>query len=114
MAITNQDKPTAGVPQTELNVGSGFNLLVGGAYRLIIGALGAAGMTNTSKVSIGETWATVSTTWASETRSWLAVSQLFTNISTGIAGFLWSIKRTPWTETTPWLSNNGVTNISKP
>ena len=82
MAITNQDKPTAGVPQTELNVGSGFNLLVGGAYRLIIGALNAtAGMTNSSKVSIGETWATIPTTYAAETRTWIAVSQLFTNPS---------------------------------
>lgn len=36
-------------------------------------------ITNTDKVSIGETWASVTTTWASETRSWLDVSQLFTN-----------------------------------
>ncbi len=36
-------------------------------------------LTNSSKVSIGETWATITTTWASETRTWLAVSQLFTN-----------------------------------
>ena len=78
--MINESKPTTGVPQTELNVGSGYNLLVGGIYKLVIGALNAtAGMTNTSKVSIGETWATVSTTWATETRTWLAVSQLFTN-----------------------------------
>lgn len=82
MAIINQDKPTSGVPQTELNVGSGFNLLVGGAYKLIIGALNAtAGMTNTSKASIGETWATISTTWATEPETWLAASQLFNNPS---------------------------------
>ena len=79
--ITNESKPTVGVPQTELNIGSGYNLLVGGVYKLIIGALGSAGMTNISKVSIGETWDTVSTTWTSETRTWLAVSQLFTNPS---------------------------------
>lgn len=34
---------------------------------------------NASKVSIGETWATVVTTWASETRTWLAISQLIAN-----------------------------------
>lgn len=77
--ITNQDKPTTGVPQTELNIGSGFNLLVGGAYKLIVGALGAAGMTNTSKVSIGETWGTIATTWATETQTWLSASQLIDN-----------------------------------
>ena len=79
--ITNESKPSANTPQTELNVGSGYNLLVGGVYRLIVGALGAAGMTNTDKVSVGETWATIETTWATETRTWLAVSQLFTNPS---------------------------------
>lgn len=36
-------------------------------------------ITNTSKVSIGETWATIDTTWATEIRTWLAVSQLITN-----------------------------------
>ena len=80
MAITNQDKPTQGVPQTELNVGSGFNLLVGGVYKLVVGALNAtAGITNASKASIGETWGTIATTWATETRTWLAVSQLVDN-----------------------------------
>ena len=77
--MINQDKPSAQNPQTELNIGSGYNLLVGGVYKLVIGALGLGGMTNTSKVSVGETWATVSTTWATETRTWLAVSQLFGN-----------------------------------
>ena len=82
MAITNQDKPAVGVPQTELNIGSGFNLLVGGVYKLVIGALNAsAGLANSSKVSVGETWGTVSTTWAAETRTWLAASQLLGNTS---------------------------------
>jgi hypothetical protein len=36
-------------------------------------------LTNTAKVSIGETWATITTTWASETRTWLQISQLLTN-----------------------------------
>jgi len=34
---------------------------------------------NSAKVSIGETWGTITTTWATETRTWQAVSQLFTN-----------------------------------
>lgn len=36
-------------------------------------------LTNTDKVSIGETWASVLTTWATETRTWLEISQLLTN-----------------------------------
>jgi hypothetical protein len=71
-------------------------------------------LANTSKVSIGETWATITTTWATETRTWLAVSQLFTNISVGATGYLWSNRRLPWTELTPWLTEGGITNINKP
>lgn len=37
--------------------------------------------TNISKVSIGETWATIDTTWLTETRTWIAVSKLITNIA---------------------------------
>ena len=77
--MINESKPTAGVPETELNIGDGFALLVGGVYKLIIGALGTGGMTNSSKVSIGETWETTASAWSAETRTWLAVSQLFTN-----------------------------------
>ena len=36
-------------------------------------------ITNTAKVSFGETWATITTTWATETRTWLATGSLFTN-----------------------------------
>ena len=36
-------------------------------------------LANTSKVSVGETWATITSSWASEVRTWLAVSQLVTN-----------------------------------
>lgn len=77
--MINLDKPGVQTPETYLNVGSGFNLLVGGTFRLIVGALGLGGMTNAAKASIGETWGTITTTWASETRTWLAVSQLITN-----------------------------------
>jgi len=50
-------------------------------------------MIGVSKVSIGETWDTVTTTWATETRTWLAISQLFTNTS---------------------RQSSSITNISKP
>lgn len=77
--MINQDKPTGGIPETYLNVGSGFNLLVGGIYKLIVGAIGTGGMTNATKASIGETWGTITTTWATETQTWLEASQLITN-----------------------------------
>lgn len=38
-------------------------------------------LSNSSKVSVGETWATITTSWSSETRTWEAISQLFTNPS---------------------------------
>jgi len=82
MAITNESKPTTGVPQTELNVGSGYNLLISNTYKLIIGALNVtAGMTNKDKASVGETWGTIATTWAGETQTWLEASQLIGNTS---------------------------------
>lgn len=68
--MINQDKPNVNIPETYLNVGSGFNLLVGGVYRLIVGALGASGMANIAKVSFAELWSTITTTWTSETRTW--------------------------------------------
>lgn len=77
--MINQDKPSVGIPQTELNIGSGFNLLIGGVYKLIIGALGSGGLTNEAKVSSGETWGTILTTWGTETQTWQGVSQLIDN-----------------------------------
>jgi hypothetical protein len=79
--MINQDKPDVGIPQTELNIGSGYNLLVGGVFKLVVGALGNVGLINTSKVSVGETWGSITSTWATESRTWLAASQLFTNPS---------------------------------
>ena len=79
--MINQSKPSSGSPQTYLDIGSSYNLLIGGVYKLIIGALSTVGITNLSKVSTGETWATASTTWATETRTWLAISQLIGNTS---------------------------------
>lgn len=50
--------------------------------------------TNSSKVSVGETWATIDTTWATETRTWLAISKLITNITKIAASITNSIKLT--------------------
>lgn len=79
--MINQDKPNVSTPQTELNIGSGFNLLVGSTFRLIIGAIGLGGMTNSTKASIGETWGTNPYTYAQETRTWLEASQLIGNVA---------------------------------
>jgi hypothetical protein len=79
--MINLDKPNVATPQTELNVGGGFNLLVGSTFKLIVGALGLGGMTNVTKTSIGEMWATISTSWQGELQTWEEASQLIGNIS---------------------------------
>lgn len=38
-------------------------------------------LSNTSKVSFAETWATILTTWATETRTWLQAGSLMSNSS---------------------------------
>lgn len=77
--MQNLDKPNVGVPETYLNIGGGFRLLVGSTFRLIAGALGTGGMTNASKASIGTTWDTWTTPWDDETRTWDELSQLLEN-----------------------------------
>jgi len=57
--------------------------------------------TNIAKVSIGETWATISTTWASETRDWLSASQLITNVKMD-TDTVWSNRTFVWQLTAPW------------
>lgn len=79
--MINQDKPTTSTPETYLNIGDGFNLLISGLYKLIIGPQTDRGITNSAKVSIGETWSTIATSWASESRTWLAASKLIGNTS---------------------------------
>jgi hypothetical protein len=44
----------------------------------------------------------------------LAASQLIANSNIGATGFLWSFRRFPWTETSPWLSEGGISNVNKP
>lgn len=49
-------------------------------------------LTNSAKVSIGETWSTIPTTWATETRTWIAVSKLIGNINRPAAGFTYLLQ----------------------
>ena len=77
--MQNLDKVNPGTPQTYLNVGGGFRLLVGSTFKLIAGALGTGGMTNSVKASIGTTWNTWTTAWDDETRTWDELSQLIEN-----------------------------------
>lgn len=77
--MINQNKPDVGVPETYLEIGSGFNLLIGGIYKLIIGVAGQSGIVNIVKPFQGITWGTIATTWASETDTWQGVSQIIDN-----------------------------------
>jgi len=70
--------------------------------------------TNQTKINIGETWDSDTSTWDTETRTWGEMASKIVNESSGIIGFLWSIKRFPWTEITPWLSEGGIINQVKP
>lgn len=78
-------------------------------------------LSNAPKVSIGETWATITTTWATETRTWLAISQLIGNTDrpeTGAPG-IWSSVIYPWIELLPWqfpagTEVAGINNLPKP
>ncbi len=41
----------------------------------------SASITNITRVSFAETWATILTTWATETRTWLETGSLIDNIA---------------------------------
>jgi hypothetical protein len=71
-------------------------------------------LANTAKVSGAETWGTIPTTWATETRTWEECVSLMDNTSLGTTGVLWSVRRFPWTEATPWLTEGGIINTAKP
>lgn len=113
--MQNLDKPTVGIPETYLNIGGGFNLLVGGVYKLIVGALGTGGMTNSAKASIGTTWSTWTTAWDDETRTWDELSQLIENTSKTTYGApLWN-NQLVWQLSLPWQVNTSImTNFDKP
>jgi hypothetical protein len=71
-------------------------------------------ITNPAKVVQYETFDTLTTTFATETRTFDEMGTTWTNQNLGVSGFLWSLRRFPWTELTPWLSEGGITNQSKP
>ena len=71
-------------------------------------------LTNIANVKDFETWDSNTTTFDTEIRTWDEMGSLMNNISAGLIGFLWSAKRTPWTETSPWLSEGGISNIARP
>lgn len=117
MPITNQDKPTPNLPQTELNIGSGFNLLVGGIYKLITGAAGAPGITNVFK-NYQKRWDTWTTAWDNNNvRSWDDLAgEIHTNVAKVSVGETWATN--PFTyaeETRTWLQVSQLfSNINKP
>lgn len=74
----------------------------------------APAFTNLTKVNIGETWGSDMNTWAAESRTWADTASVIDNISKGTMGFLWGWTRFPWTESTPWNTEGGISNISKP
>lgn len=71
-------------------------------------------ISNSTKINIGEVWDTDLNTWNAESRTWNDMQSKINNSIIGVSGYLWSIKRFPWLETTPWLSEGGITNQSKP
>ena len=77
--MINQSRPNTNTPQTELNIGGGFNLLIGGVYKLIVGALGNTGITNSTKVVPYVTWGNNTTTWDIETRTWDEMGAIMSN-----------------------------------
>lgn len=86
--IANVSKPATSNLAKYLSIGGGFELLVGSLNRLLISPLGS--FSNESKVASS-----------------------LVNISLGAAGALWSSKRFPWTESTPWTSEGGIINENK-
>jgi hypothetical protein len=71
-------------------------------------------LTNSNKVVQYETFDTLTTTFDTETRTFDEMATTWTNQVLSGVGFLWSIKRFPWTETSPWLTEGGITNQAKP
>jgi hypothetical protein len=77
-------------------------------------------LTNSLKVSYGETWGSITTTWAVETRTWLGVSQLLTNDIKVSGGTIYltddsgNILTDDLGNRLIISSGNGITNIPKP
>jgi hypothetical protein len=45
-------------------------------------------VSNSTRPSQGETWASITSTWATETRTWLQASKLIQNVGSSLIGFL--------------------------
>lgn len=71
-------------------------------------------LSNSSKVSIEETWDSNTTTWNSETRTWDDMASTIDNQSKVINGSLWLSSVLPWQLSTPWVTTGNITNVSKP
>lgn len=95
MPITNSDKPNVGTPETYLEIGSGYSFLIGGIYKLIIGAASLGGITNIAKIASFEVWDTITTTWASETRTWDDCLSLFDGFNKPSTSITNTAKPTP-------------------
>ncbi len=68
-------------------------------------------MINEPKTTSGDTWDTVDTSWNSEVGSWNSIASFITNTSVQRQGSIWSSKRRPWMDTTPWVDDSGMQNI---
>jgi hypothetical protein len=80
--MINESKPTISSEETNLNIGSGYSLLIGGIFKLIIGAVNTAtSITNSSKVVPYVTWDNNTTTFDTETRTWDEMGAIMNNTS---------------------------------
>lgn len=80
--MINQSKPASGQAQTELLIGSGYALLIGDGFHLIINPENlTAGLTNAARPAEGETWANDSETWAQDTETWVESASLMRGVS---------------------------------
>lgn len=71
-------------------------------------------LTNTTKINIGETWASNPYTWALETRTWADLQSLIDNTTKVFGGQLWATSTLPWQLPTPWIDAGSITNQAKP
>lgn len=74
----------------------------------------SSSVTNQSKISSGETWASILTTWATETNTWAEIGSLIDNLTKVGRVVLWATGTLPWQLPTPWLDTGGITNLSRP
>jgi len=71
-------------------------------------------LTNTTKINIGETWASNPYTWALETRTWADMASVISNTTRNGLDALWSYSTLPWQLALPWSGTQGITNQPKP